>query len=94
MLKKIMTMKLSDSITWILLVLLSFFLHFFEVHTYCSTHWLRGSNARTLMCISGLGAVIVMFLLWILFTPVKSWAAKIVVAVLVVLLHGIFHPTL
>ena len=61
---------------------------------YCLTHWLRGSSARTLMCISGLGAVIVMFLLWILFTPVKNWAARIVLAIIILLLHGILHPTL
>ena len=94
MLKRIMMMKLPDSITWILLVLFTIFLHFFEVHMYCSTHWLRGSSARTLMCISGLGAVIVMFLLWILFTPVKNWVARIVVAIIILLLHGILHPTL
>jgi len=94
MLKRIMTVNLSGRITWILLILLSIFLHYFEVYMYCSTHWLRAPGARTLMCISGLSVLAALFLLWTLFAPVKSWFIRIAIAICVVLLHGFCHPTL
>jgi hypothetical protein len=85
--------KLPDALTWILLVLISIFLHFFEIHIYGSTHWLRVSEARTLMCIGGLSAFVALPLLWLLFAPVKRWYIRILIAFLVVFLHGVFHPT-
>ena len=91
--KKICNKKIPDSLTWILLVVISIYQHYFEIYMYASTHWLQAPEARTLMTVSGTFTLVFLFLLWLFFTPLKSILFRVGLAFLVVVAHGFFHPT-
>ena len=85
--------KIPDNITWILLVLISVYLYFFGEYMYSLTHWLRVPGSHTLMVISGLSEIGVLFLIWLLYAPVRYLPLRFLLAVIAVFLNFIFMPT-
>ncbi len=92
-LKHICNKKIPDSLTWILLVAISIYQHYFDIYMYAATHWLRVPEAQTLMMVSAVTTLVFFLALWVTFAPLKNKWIRLELAFLIIFFHYLFHPT-
>lgn len=85
--------KIPDTLTWVLLILISIYLYFFGEYMYRLTHWLRDPGTHMLSGMSMISGICILFFIWLLFAPVKYLLLRFCLAIIVLLLYGMLMPT-